>query len=159
LLIGHLNPLLSFLHSDHTICPEIRDDRLTLYYRGGAIASIRLKNRVYELHFDNRHLNACTADWAMEWCETVRGATTNGQPAVLVDERATINSIRRVPAYKACMDQYFRQEGGAERELQQQIVRENNRAGAVANSTDYYVCDMETAEAVNITRFDLVGVH
>jgi hypothetical protein len=33
---GHLKNLCQFLHSDHSICPEVREDRLTLYYRGGS---------------------------------------------------------------------------------------------------------------------------
>ena len=43
-----------------------------------------------------------------------------------------------------------------EREIQQIIARDNN-IGSVSRATDYYVCDIEYANAHG--RFDIVGVH
>ncbi|MGI6238926.1 MAG: hypothetical protein ACOYI5_04785 [Christensenellales bacterium] len=55
------------------------------------------------------------------------------------------------------MDWYFHEHPKLEREIQQQILRENNR-GALAGDTDYYIADMEYANAKNGSRFDLIAV-
>ena len=54
------------------------------------------------------------------------------------------------------MDCYFGENRSDEREFQQLMVRDNN-FGSIANSTDYYVCDIEYDS--DNGRFDMIAVH
>ena len=57
---------------------------------------------------------------------------------------------------KHAMDCYFGKNPADEREFQQLLVRDNN-FGSIANSTDYYICDIEYAS--DNGRFDMIAVH
>lgn len=158
---GHLSDLLSFIKSDRTICPEIREDTLTLYYRGGALLTLILANNIYKAVFSNNYVLKNQDGYYQLWAEEVKNI-----PQTMNQPEDVTSWIRLAPFLKAIMDRWFAKKGGLERESQQLIVLENNRDGKYANATDYYFCDIERAEnEVNSEekelglRFDLVGVH
>ena len=52
-----LKELLEVVHRDHTLCLEIRDNYINIYYRGGNILCVRKKNSEYFYEFDLKYLN------------------------------------------------------------------------------------------------------
>ena len=64
--------------------------------------------------------------------------------------------IDAIPFLKHGMDLWFGKHPKDEREFQQLMLRENN-FGKLAKGTDYFICDIEYANAKR--RFDLIAVH
>lgn len=158
---GHLVDLRTLLLTDRTLCPEIRRETLTIYYRGKSLLKVEEIDDAFVPSFSANYYLKDLESWYQKWVEQVK----NLPDSVNTTEEATA-WIEIVPLIKAVMDRWFSINGGLEREAQQLIVQENNRDGNYARATDYYFCDMERAENKIVVeekprgiRFDLVGVH
>jgi hypothetical protein len=162
LLVGRLAPLRSFLIDDQSLCPEIRANTLTIYYRGGGLLKLQEFSGNYRATFgEEGYIAACVEPRSRAWASKIASL-----PGLLTTEEETEQWLSDIPYLKSVMDRWFVSRTWREREAQQRIVLENNRDGAFANSTDFYFCDMEFAENQNFVndareplRFDLVGVH
>lgn len=161
LMEGHLSDLRSLMLSDRTLCPEIRQDTLTIYYRGKALLKLERTRDGFVPSFDANYFLQNKEHWYQNWVDRLKDIPTS------INTNEDITSwIEFVPFTKAVMDCWFSIHGGLEREAQQLIVQENNRDGDYARGTDYYFCDMERAENDVVVdgksrglRFDLVGVR
>ena len=140
---GRLNKLLQIVQKDDTLCLEIRNNYINVYYRGGNILKVSKKASEYLIKFDR---NYCVKDNEL-WDQP------NFSNLQTID-----NYIEALPLLKREMDLWFSEKRKKdEREIQQQILRENNLS-SVANDTDYYIADIEYANRANGSRFDLIGI-
>ena len=134
--------LLEYVKRDNTLDIEIRENYINIYYRGGnALKVTEISDKKYSYHFDKEYLKVAT---------------------FLSEE--TINSFKTeldwnnyFPIVKQAMDFYFSRYSKAEREYQQIVVRENNYS-SIANSTDYFIVDIEYDNRKN-ARFDIVAIE
>lgn len=139
---GKLHGILKMVRSDTGLCLELRRHYINIYYRGGSLMKVERKpSGKYTVTFD-------------------RGYFINGQeglPKCEIDGKEGIREwIELQPRLKQAMDNYFKKHPGDEREYQQLLVRDNN-FGSIANSTDYYICDIEYKN--DNARFDMIAVH
>lgn len=137
---GFLKPLLERVISDRSLCLEIREDYLNIYYRGGNLLK----------------LDRARAGYAASFCaKYFKGGVQPSLPSPSIcnpDDVAVWLTV--FPTLKQAIDVFPKEP--AEREVQQIIVRDNN-FGAIARSTDYYICDIEYAS--DHGRFDIVAVR
>lgn len=144
---GILAEVLNIVKADHTLCLEIREKYINIYYRGGNALKITEKSKgVYEFWFDVKYITN----------NNVRQIFTSIPKSVSGNNGHIVKMwIDLLPTIKNQMDIWFGQHPKKEREYQQLVVYENNyRSGA--NSTDYYICDIEYAN--NNSRFDMIAV-
>lgn len=140
---GKLNKLLRIVQNDGTLCLEIRNNYINVYYRGGSILKVLKKASGYSIKFD---CNYCVKDNSF-WDQH------NFSNLKTIDDY-----IEVFPLLKREMDfSFYKNKKNNERETQQLIIRENNMSN-VANDTDYYISDMEYANRSNGSRFDLIGI-
>ncbi len=142
LLSGHLSPLLERVHADHTLCLELRNEAVNIYYRGGNLLRIARGSGGYAGVFDPSYTTSTSAGEIPK-----PGAGLNNAAEV----KMWISSI---PLLKLGIDLNKSQK--EEREAQQQIVRDNN-FGRMSTSTDFFLCDIEYNTPFG--QFDLVGVE
>ncbi|MDR2178754.1 MAG: hypothetical protein LBP21_00470 [Synergistaceae bacterium] len=136
---GKLRGFLEAVYQDQTLCLEIRDEYVSIYYRGGNLFRIKPSAAGYSVAFDSNYSE---------------------------DKKKTIQQIRpgdyqkwieNIPALKSEMDNWFFRHPKPEREIQQLIVNENNH-GALARDTDYFIADIEYADSENSSRFDMIAL-
>jgi hypothetical protein len=140
-----LSPLLSAVHADATLCLQIRDESINIYYRGGSLLRVsRDKRGLYIPWFDLRYFLNKAPSAVQELCHT----TINSKPGAR-------KWVVLFPCLKHAMDLWFGKHPKEEREYQQLVVRENN-FGKCGGKTDYIICDIEYAKASD--RFDMVAV-
>ena len=141
---GTLISILKYVQLDDTLdmIPgnthdmELRGDRVILYYRGGAILSILESSYKLEGLANEYYIEAT--------------GSLNITPS--------INNIEEyIQKAKHVIDVYVSSERNhlGEKDIQQQIVRENNYSQN-AKDTDFYVIDMEYQEK---GRFDIVAIR
>ena len=130
-LNGSLKNILDYIHQDHTLDMELRRTEVTIYYRGGKLFSI--KEDGYTLvPFDEKYTKPVN------------------------EHIPDINNIKDyIPKAKHIMDAWFAKTRKWERELQQQIIIENNYS-PTAEDTDYFIIDMEYKD---IGRADIVALR
>ena len=140
---GILAPLRDRVLVDRSVCLEIREDYVNIYYRGGKLLEISTGNDGYTASFDTNYAK----DGADALAQTL--------PAAQIRTKTDVDAwLAAMPTLKLAMDLYpHRKE---EREAQQLIVRDNN-FGGMSLQTDYYICDIEYANRQG--RFDLVAVR
>lgn len=141
---GLLSPILDLVRIDATLCLEIRENYINIYYRGGNIMRIEKTNECYAANFDRKYLIE----------ETTRVPVN--LPAKLTSPQDINSWFLAIPFLKNEMDLWFGRNPKNEREFQQLIVRENN-LGRCAKGTDYFICDIEYANSNG--RFDLIAVR
>jgi hypothetical protein len=141
---GVLQPFLKLVHGDPTLCLEIREHYVNIYYRGGNILKITETGDAFDAWFDRKYLDQEKTRVRDELPDTL---------AAPDDVNAWIGAI---PFLKHEMDLWFGEHPKDEREFQQLMVRENN-FGNAAKSTDYFICDIEYANGNR--RFDLIAVR
>lgn len=141
LATGVLAPVRDRILADRTLCLELRENYVNVYYRGGNLARISPAPGGYLAHFDVRYFG--------DDAPPVLSQALQGPDDVAA-------WIRSVPALKDAMDLWFGRHPKEEREFQQLLLRDNN-FGSVARATDFYVCDIEYANEHG--RFDVVAVH
>lgn len=134
-----LKSFLTSVKEDDTLCLEIRENYINIYYRGGNLFRIEPWGKEYKVLFD---LNYC--------CKN-REIISRISPC---DYKKWVEGI---PQIKAEMDAYFHKYPKLEREYQQLVLRENNNS-SIAGDTDYYIADIEYANSENGSRFDLLAV-
>ena len=139
LLDGKLSAFLRHVQQDDTLCLEIRQDYINIYYRGGSLFRIAPAGAEYSVSFDMNYASA-------------RADLLKHIPPS--DYAQWVNAI---PLLKAEMDAWFYRHAKSEREYQQIVLRENNHGGISAD-TDYYMADIEYANTENESRFDLIGI-
>ncbi len=137
---GLLHSLLTRVKCDPTLCLEIRQNYLNIYYRGGNLVKIEEKG-CYIASFDTDYgisddrlpkKELCVKDDVQRWVDVI-------------------------PYLKQAMDFWFGVHPKEEREFQQLVVRENN-GSIIGNSTDYFIIDIEYDNHSG-ARFDLIAVE
>ena len=121
---GSLNCLLRAVQDDDTLCLEIRDNYVNIYYRGGNLCRIRSKAGGYTFEFDEKF------------------ARNNIQHKKIIEGKEDWSAeewVSNIPHIKSIMNAYNL---SSEREFQQLVLWENNRS-KIANDTDYYIADIE----------------
>jgi len=143
---GTLTPLRERVLADPTICLEIRNDYVVLYYRGGKLLELRRKGAGYTAFFDTNYAGNGAA------------ALSQSLPAADVQTAADVAAwISAFPELKLAMD--LQPGSKDERDAQQLIVRDNNFGrGEKSNTTDYFICDIEYDTKAH-GRFDMIAVH
>jgi len=138
----HKGKLLEYVKRDNTLDIEIRENYINIYYRGGnALKVTGIGDKRYNYHFDREYLK--TATFLSE--ETINAYKTK------------LDWNNYFPVVKQAMDFYFTKYSKEEREYQQIVVRENNYS-SIANSTDYFIADIEYDNRKN-ARFDIVAIE
>jgi hypothetical protein len=137
---GKLFPILKWVQEDDTLDLEIRDDYVNIYYRGGNLIRITRKNDSFEFFFDQEY-------------------DKSKKLQVPLPTAKVTDWIEKIPAIKEAMDKYFTAHKKEEREFQQLVVRENNNS-SIANSTDYFIIDIEYDNQAekSKSRFDLIAL-
>jgi hypothetical protein len=139
---GTLKGFLEAIKTDDTLCLEIRNNYLNIYYRGGNICKIEEQsNEIYKCSFDSNY-----APEAQSYSKTLEHT----------DYAGWINGI---PKMKTEMDTWFSTHHKIEREVQQLILRENNAITDAGIYTDYFIADIEYADSVNGMRPDMLAVR
>lgn len=139
---GLLAPILERVKLDSTLCLEIRDEYVNIYYRGGNLLRIDGHAGRYTGLFDAGYYGASAKP-------------SNLPPPVIAQPVDVCAWLESFPLLKQAIDLCGKD--ASEREVQQRIVWENNRSGT-ARSTDYFICDIEYAMERE-HRFDLVAVR
>ncbi len=139
---GELAIFLDKVKKDDTLCLEIRENYINIYYRGGSMFRIEQYKEKYKILFD---LNYCTNRTHSKYLSNISKIETHAEWA------------ESIPLLKAEMDSYFFEHPKHEREYQQLVLRANNN-NIIAKDTDYYFVDMEYANSLNRSRFDLVAI-
>ena len=134
-----LKSFLTSVKEDDTLCLEIRENYINIYYRGGNLFRIEPWGNEYKVLFD------------LNYCSKNREIISQISPC---DYEKWVEWI---PQIKAEMDAYFHKYPKLEREYQQLVLRENNNS-SIAGDTDYYIVDIEYANSENGSRFDLLAV-
>ena len=142
---GVLFPILAAVQSDPGLCLQIRNDCINVYYRGGSITKIvRKDEHLYRPSFNKKYLTV----QSMRVLDMIPGVLRSQY-----DSRIWVSAL---PSLKHAMDLWFKKHPKDEREFQQLLVRENN-FGKCARKTDYFICDIEYANANG--RFDLIAAY
>ena len=141
---GLLNPMLERVKKDHTLCLEIREDYINIYYRGGNIIRVERKDNYFPWFDKNFSVDG-------------KAGAFNELPKKLC-AKADVNAwISAIPTLKETMDFWFSTNLKEEREFQQLFLRENN-GHAIGDATDYFIIDIEYDNHCG-ARFDLIAVE
>jgi hypothetical protein len=134
--------LLEYVKKDNTLDIEIRENYINIYYRGGnALKVTEIGSNRYDYHFDREYLKAVTF--------------LTEESIIAYKTKFDWNNY--FPVVKQAMDFYFTKYSKEEREYQQIVVKENNYS-SIANSTDYFIVDIEYDNRKN-ARFDIVAIE
>lgn len=136
---GQLKDLLNYVKSDNTLDLEIRENYINIYYSGGNILKVAYVKGFYIFSFDYNYL---------KFTPFLKKETLKQH-----QEEKKWNSY--FPVAKQAMDFYFSKISNEEREFQQLTVRENNYS-SIANSTDFFIIDIEYDNHDN-ARFDIIA--
>src|ERR1039458_5293025 len=139
---GALWPLVERVNADRTLCLEIREGYINIYYRGGNLLKVSSPPGGYAAFFDKKYADCY---------EDARAAADS-----VCSSKNVAEWLSYFPTLKQAMDLHIGKHPKEERETQQSILRENN-FGKVSRATDYFICDIEYANLHG--RFDLVAVH
>ena len=139
---GLLGKILELVKLDSTLCVEIRENYINIYYRGGNIIKIEEGQGVFKASFDRKYLDANLTRVPV-------------LPCILNNDDDIKAWLSAIPSLKHEMDLWFGRHPKDEREFQQLMLRENN-FGNSAKGTDYFICDIEYANHTG--RFDLIAV-
>lgn len=133
LLKGSLHPLLEYVQLDDTLNMELRGNEVTVYYRGGALLTI--KQDTYNLY----------------------GLTEKYHKGISFLKPSIGNLEEYIPKAKHKIDVYINTVKNllGEKDIQQQIARENNYSQNSLD-TDYFVIDTEYQD---LGRFDIVALR
>ena len=130
---GSLKEFLKYVQLDDTLNLELRGRKVTLYYRGGALLTIKQNTYQFEGLTKKYHIGiSCISP--------------------------TISNINEyIPTAKHIIDVYINtiRNHLYEKDIQQQIAKENNFSPNSLD-TDYFVIDTEYAD---LGRFDIVALR
>lgn len=158
---GFLKPFVEECQADDTLLFAIRKNYFNIYYRGGSLVRIGWNGRSYDARFDLNYLNIKSATHGPNKLPYLK-AMIDGLPKTLGESQpdGVKKWIDAFPYLKYTMDIWYGDNRREERELQQLMVRENNRMGA-ANASDYFITDIEFASRAGGAnmRADMVALH
>jgi len=148
LLDGVLKELLNRVKNDDTLMLAIRNDYINIYYRGGNIIRITEKLPAqYDAFFDHKYAKKDGGVYPLP-----------ALPPMIQNDDDTKKWLEALSCLKQIMDFYLHQHPKHEREFQQLIVRENN-ASSLSNASEYFITDIEYADARIGARFDLTAIR
>jgi len=140
-----LKSLVDFVKADDQLDLQIRDNYINIYYRGGNVIKINESDLMSKTKafkgFDTKYLKP---DY-LHYAEKIRSF------AEAFDWFSYFSLCKQI------MDLWFGLHKKEEREFQQLVTRDNNYS-TVANSTDFFILDIEYATRQN-SRFDLVALE
>lgn len=140
LLEGKLKGLLDEVHKDDTLCLELRGNEVVIYYRGGALYTIKKEKDDYTIEFNT------------SYCK-------NGAHQMVIEKPDIEHAITYLPYYKQAMDYNLGSGNKREREFQQLIIRENNNTKDISTASDYFILDMEyVLDNKEAGRYDMVAL-
>ena len=152
---GGLTQLVSAVKADDTLCMEIREDYVNVYYRGGNLYCVKKDSKragLYNFSFDrNYHKHK-------------KSALSNFDEDTFSQCKNCQDYVKYIPVLKTEMDLWFGENPKYEREYQQLVLRENSYSGSdttgngISKDTDYFIVDVEYADNSNNSRFDMVAV-
>ncbi|MFN2262252.1 MAG: hypothetical protein ABR595_09340 [Psychroflexus sp.] len=148
LLRGDLKELLQYIKRDNSLDLEIRENYINIYYLGGNILKVSKKGNTYKFSFNFNYLKPA---------QSLQENFIKKQKTDIQKHKADQNWNAYFPLAKQAMDFHFSTNHKEEREFQQLIVRENNYS-SVANSTDFFIIDIEYDNRAG-ARFDIVAVE
>lgn len=133
LLKGSLHPLLEYVQVDDTLNMELRGDKVTIYYRGGALLTIKQ---------DTYNLESLSEEY---------------HKGISFIKPSLGNIEEYIPNAKHIIDVYINTERNhlGEKDIQQQIAKENNYSQNSLD-TDYFLIDTEYQD---LGRFDIVALR
>jgi len=138
--------LLHTVKQDDTLCLEIRENYINLYYRGGNLIKLAENRGRYSASFERKYI--------------LEGKSTRLPEQIKSQELLSFDDVTlwidAIPFLKQEMDCWFHVHPKDEREFQQLLVRENNFSGT-AKGTDYFICDIEYSDIHG--RFDLIAAE
>lgn len=168
-----LTRLVETVKGDSTLCLEIRENYINVYYRGGNLIKLSEKNGRYIAAFDMEYVKEQTFikgveleekyEFSMQYVVNQHNFQQYALGWVLALPKVWSSSsdidqwIQGIPWLKHGMDIWLGSHPKNEREFQQLVVRENNFGGS-AKGTDYFICDIEYDNHKG-SRFDLIGAH
>lgn len=135
-LNGEWKNLLEYIKDDDTLDLELRGKEITVYYRGGALLSIKEEN-------DG------TYTWKPLDAEYKKGKASMPTGCIRDFENYIPQAKHVIDKYIVCSPKNHL----GEKEIQQLVVKENNYSPN-SNDTDFFIVDMEYQDSVG--RFDLV---
>ena len=133
------------VRDDSSLCLEIRENYINVYYRGGNILKLSEIRGKYFPDFNTKYV-----------VNNARKTKLMKLPKEFLSSADVDAWLDEIPLLKYEMDLWFGTHPKNEREFQQLIVRENNFCGS-AKGTDYFICDIEYANGGG--RFDLVAAY
>ena len=128
----------------------IRDGYINIYYRGGnllRIAKTSGKSDSYDFFFDKKY-------------DLSIGYTSYFDlylPSKISGHEQILQWISSFPKLKELMDFWFNENPKTEREFHQLVERANNRS-SISNETEYFIIDIEMADANLGARFDILAI-
>lgn len=140
---GMLAGLTKRIRQDDTLLLAIRSKSIDVYYRGGRILHLTPQSgQSYKVAFDENYSKGKKLD----------------RPAPLISSPKHCEDwLTFLPLLKELMNFHFADNRKSEREFQQLVAWENNRS-AIANDTEYFITDVEFADAEQGTRLDMLGL-
>lgn len=142
---GLLQPILKQVRSDGTLLLQIRNEYISIYYRGGTLSEIhRQPEGSYKETFDAGYYDTQSPNRA-----------SGKETSFLKGEDDVGTLLKQLRDRKHAMDCFFGGHSAGEREVQQAIVRANN-CFPIGRATDYYFCDIEYKTTLG--EFDMIGV-
>lgn len=139
---GMLSALTERVGADDTLMLALRGAAINIYYRGANILRLERLSGHYGASF---HPNYGKLGQLPDVPNQIRSE---------VDCRRWLDAF---PLLKELIDRHFTLKQRSEREFQQLVAWENNRSRH-ANSTEYFITDIEYAERARAGRFDMVGL-
>jgi len=140
LLSNRFGNLLHTVQRDPSLGLQIRENYINIYYRGGNIIKIEMKDTEYIHSFDENYYQENKTQSKNELLELSKSNKWD----------------QFFPQAKRAMDINLGPDGKEEREFQQLVVRDNNYS-SIANSTDYFILDVEYSR--KRARFDMIAVE
>ena len=147
---GLLKPIVDRVKKDDTLMLAIRDGYINIYYRGGnllRIAKTSGKSDSYDFFFDKKY-------------DLSIGYTSYFDlylPSKISGHEQILQWISSFPKLKELMDFWFNENPKTEREFHQLVERANNRS-SISNETEYFIIDIEMADANLGARFDILAI-
>lgn len=166
---GVLSPLLELVKADPTLDLQIRDGYINIYYRGGSLLRVEEKKGVYVPFFDQEKQSGTKGYSAQLKALFKKTACPLPLPKPWTRDFADTADVAEwmsshLSVSKLMMD--LSTSIKAERVVQQELVRVNNRSGQ-ANGTDWYIGDLEYAVPVrkpgavrrSVVKVDMLALH
>jgi len=147
---GFLRGIISSVKEDDTLDFQIRENEVHIYYRGGKILGLKPARGQYNASFDKNYCENKKSRYKDQLASLSKTIST---------AKHTSQWVHAFPILKQMMDLYFSKTEKTEREFQQLVARENNNT-KIANSTDYFIIDIEYASKgqIDMGRFDMVAL-